>query len=84
MNQFEHQKAVLLTRIEAQRMVVGLEIRAARAGFDPLRSLLGLLGVRRDLADAASALVRVVARALRTEAPEPAPGSHTEDRNHGP
>jgi hypothetical protein len=48
--QDEYERALLLTKIEAQRSVLGLEIRLARAGFDPMRTALSLLGVDRAAA----------------------------------
>ena len=50
MTQDEYERALLLTKIEAQRSVLGLELRLARAGFDPMRTVFSFLGVDRAVA----------------------------------
>lgn len=58
MTRDEYEHALLLTKIEAQRSVLGLELRLARAGFDPMRTVFSVLGVDRAIAS-------TVARSLR-------------------
>ena len=58
MTRDEYERALLLTKIEAQRSVLGLELRLARAGFDPMRTAFSVLGVDRAVAS-------TVARSLR-------------------
>jgi hypothetical protein len=48
--QDDYERALLLTKIEAQRSILGLELRLARAGFDPVRTLFSFLGVDRAVA----------------------------------
>jgi len=43
--QAEYERALLLTKIEAQRSILSLEWRLARAGFDPMRAVFSLLGL---------------------------------------
>ena len=50
MTQAEYERALLLTKIEAQRFVLGLELRLARASFDPMGAVFSLLGVDRAAA----------------------------------
>ena len=45
MTRDEYERALLLTKIEAQRSVLGLELRLARAAFDPIQTVLSLLGI---------------------------------------
>ena len=45
MTQDEYERALLLTKIEAQRSVLGLELRLARASFDPMRTVFSFLGI---------------------------------------
>jgi hypothetical protein len=49
-NQEEYERALLLTKIEAQRNVLGLELRLARAGFDPMQTVFSLLGIDQTMA----------------------------------
>jgi hypothetical protein len=58
MNDSDFQRELLLTRIDAHRGMFRLELRAARAEFDPVAIGLGWLGVDRKL-------VRDVMPALR-------------------
>ena len=44
MSEADYRRALLLTRIEAQRSLLGLELRLARATIHPLGALLSLLG----------------------------------------
>ena len=46
----EYEKALLLARIDAHRSIVGLEVRLARANFDPLGAALAFLGADGGLA----------------------------------
>jgi len=43
--QAEYERALLLTKIEAQRSVLRLEWRLARASFDPMRAVFSLFGL---------------------------------------
>jgi hypothetical protein len=56
----DYRRALLLTRIEAQRTVLGLESRLARHSFHPLGALLGFLGLDRKLAGAVAGSVRTL------------------------
>ncbi len=60
MKDLEHQKALLLTKIEAHRTILGLEIRAARAGFDPVGTTLSLLGLDHAVAEIFLPILRAV------------------------
>ena len=44
MTERDYQRALLLARIDAQRTILGLELRLARANFHPVATLLSLLG----------------------------------------
>ena len=57
MTQDEYERALLLTKIEAQRSVLGLELRLARAGFDPMRTVFSFLGVDRAVAGSLRSLL---------------------------
>ena len=57
MTQDEYERALLLTKIEAQRSVLGLELRLARAGFDPMRTVFAVLGVDRAVASTVARLL---------------------------
>jgi len=58
MNELEYQKRHLQTKIEAQRTILGLELRAARASFDPLGTVLRLFGVDRSAVELAAPVLR--------------------------
>ena len=57
MTRDEYERALLLTKIEAQRSVLGLELRLARAGFDPMRTVFSFLGVDRAVAGSLRSLL---------------------------
>ena len=44
MKDADYRKALLLTRIDAHRTILRLEIRCARSSFNPWNAALGLLG----------------------------------------
>ena len=67
MNERDYQKALLLAKIDAHRSVLGLEVRAARAAFDPLGITLSLLGVDRALVRILPPILRAVTASLRAE-----------------
>lgn len=60
MNELEYQKQLLQVKIEAQRAVLGLEVRAARASFDPLGTALRLFGVDRSAVELLAPVLRAV------------------------
>ena len=43
MTDADHRKALLLAKIEAHRTIFQLELRLARASFDPIGSMLSLI-----------------------------------------
>jgi len=53
-----HRKALLLARIEAHRTIADLEVRCARATFDPWGSVLSVLGVDGAATTAVASTVR--------------------------
>jgi hypothetical protein len=67
MNECEYQKALLLAKIDAHRTVLGLEVRAARAAFDPLGIALSFLGVDRALIRILPPILRAVTASMRGE-----------------
>jgi hypothetical protein len=56
----EYRKTLLLTRIEAHRTILRLELRLARATFDPVGALLSLVGVDAAVAGAVGSSLRSV------------------------
>ena len=60
MTERDYQRALLLARIEAQRTVLGLEVRLARAGFHPVATLLSLLGFDTGVAGTVGGSLRSV------------------------
>jgi hypothetical protein len=56
----DYQRAILLARIEAQRTILGLEVRLARRSFHPLGALLGLVGFDRGVAGTVAASVQSI------------------------
>jgi hypothetical protein len=56
----DYRRALLLTKIEAQRALLGLELRLARASFHPLGALLSLLGFDGAVGGTVAASVRSV------------------------
>lgn len=86
MRDTEHRKALLCARIEAHRTVAGLELRLARASFDPLGSLLLLFGLDRTLARAAGSVLRAALAELGhrggdQETPDPEGGAEAAGRS---
>jgi hypothetical protein len=65
MNELEYQKALLAAKIDAHRTVVGLELRAARAAFDPLGTALSLLGIDRAVVEILPPILRAVTASLK-------------------
>jgi len=61
----DYQKALLMAKIDAHRTVVGLEVRAARAAFDPLGIALSFLGVDRALVRILPPILRAVTSSLK-------------------
>jgi hypothetical protein len=64
MTELEYEKALLTTKIEAHRQVLGLEIQAARTAFDPLGLALSLFGFDRQTVQVLGPLLRAVATGL--------------------
>lgn len=58
MTEADYQRALLLARIEAQRTILGLEVRLARGSFHPLGALLAMLGVDGGIAGTVAGSVR--------------------------
>jgi hypothetical protein len=56
----DYRRALLLTKNEAQRALLGLEVRLARASFHPLGALLSLLGFDGAVGGTVAASVRSV------------------------
>jgi hypothetical protein len=56
----DYRRALLLTKIEAQRSLLGLELRLARASIHPLAAMLSLLGFDGAVAATVAASVRSV------------------------
>ena len=67
MNERDYQKALLLAKIDSHRAVLGLEVRAARAAFDPLGIALSFLGVDRAVVRILPPILRAVTSSLRGE-----------------
>ena len=67
MNERDYQKALLVAKIDAHRSVLGLEVRAARASFDPLGIALSFLGVDRALVRILPPILRAVTASLNGE-----------------
>ena len=67
MTELDYQKALLIVKIDAHRTVVGLEVRAARAAFDPLGIALSFLGVDRALVRILPPILHAVTSSLRGE-----------------
>jgi hypothetical protein len=63
--ELEYQKALLTAKIDAHRTVLGLEVRAARAAFDPLGIALSLLGVDRAVVRILPPILRAVTASLK-------------------
>lgn len=78
MNELEYQKELLKTKIEAHRTIVGLELRATRAAFDPMGAALSVLGVDRSLVEILVPVVRAALAHLGEESVH-AEGSGGED-----
>ena len=68
MTELDYQKALLTAKIDAHRAVLGLEVRAARAAFDPLGIALSFLGVDRAVVRILPPILRAVTSSLRGEA----------------
>ena len=62
MTQAEFQRELLLTRIDAHRSLLRLELRTARDAFDPVATALKWAGIDRTLVDAALPAARAVYR----------------------
>ncbi len=60
MTDTEYRRALLVTKIEAQRSLLGLELRLARASFDPLGAAFSLLGADRAVAGSVAWSLRSV------------------------
>jgi hypothetical protein len=56
----EFQRELLLTRIEAHRSLLWLELRSARDSFDPMATALEWAGVDQTLVDAVLPAARAV------------------------
>ena len=67
MNERDYQKALLLAKIDSHRAVLGLEVRAARAAFDPLGIALSFLGVDRAVVRILPPILRAVTSSLKGE-----------------
>jgi hypothetical protein len=63
--ELDYQKALLTAKIDAHRTVLGLEVRAARAAFDPLGIALSLLGVDRAVVRILPPILRAVTASLK-------------------
>jgi len=72
----EYQKALLTAKIDAHRKVLGLELRASRAAFDPLGIVLSLMGVDRALVKLLPLVLRAVTASVRGH-PESSEGTET-------
>ena len=66
MTELDYQKALLTAKIDAHRTVVGLELRATRAAFDPLGIALSFLGVDRAVVRILPPILRAVTTSLRS------------------
>jgi hypothetical protein len=66
-NERDYQKALLLAKIDSHRAVLGLEVRAARAAFDPLGIALSFLGVDRAVVRILPPILRAATSSLRGE-----------------
>lgn len=64
MTELEYNKELLKAKIDAHRTVMGLEIRIARAAFDPLGLALSLLGFDRKTVQVLGPLLHSVAAGL--------------------
>jgi hypothetical protein len=64
-NERDYQKALLLAKIDSHRAVLGLEVRAARAAFDPLGIALSFLGVDRAVVRILPPILRAVTASLK-------------------
>lgn len=60
MNEAQYRKALLLTRIDAHRSILRLELRLARSTVDPWGTLLSLLGVDGALTGAIASSLRSI------------------------
>lgn len=78
MTELEYRKELLKTKIEAHRTILGLELRATRAAFDPLGAALSLLGADRHLAELLVPILRAATAGLGPH-DEAEPGPETED-----
>ena len=58
MTRTEHERALLLAKIDAQRTILGLEVRLARATFDPVRAVLSLFGATHVVAGTVASSLR--------------------------
>ena len=67
MNERDYEKALLLAKIDSHRAVLGLEVRAARAAFDPLGIALSFLGVDRAVVRILPPILRAVTSSLKGE-----------------
>jgi hypothetical protein len=56
----DYRRALLLAKIEAQRTILGLELRLARRSFHPLDALLSLAGYRGGVAGTVAASVQSI------------------------
>ena len=68
MTELEYQKALLAAKIDAHRTVLDLELRAARAAFDPLGTTLSLLGVDRAVIEILPPVLRALSTSVRKHA----------------
>jgi len=59
-----HEKALLEAKIEAHRRVLGLEVRAARAAFDPIGAALSFLGADPRVVEVLPPLLRAVTASI--------------------
>ncbi len=76
MTEFEHQKELLKAKIDAHVTILGLEIRAAHATFDPVGTALSLLGVDRSVVQILLPVLRAVTTNIgQHHAPEAAEGA---------
>jgi hypothetical protein len=76
--ELEYQKALLRTKIDAHRTILGLEIRAVRAAFDPLGAAFSVLGVNHGTAEILLPVLRAVTAAM---GPGPEDEPSTEEKN---
>lgn len=62
MSDLEHRKQLLLTKIDAHRQIIRLEVRAAQVTFDPLGLALRWMGLDHSLVSAVLPAARELLR----------------------